>query len=558
MKKFTCLVVFVLLMTGMMLAETYPRNETLYETGGLWEPPSNWNPLVPWAAVTGTIGLIYETLFAFDPLKGELIPWLAEEGRWVNATTYRLTLRKGLAWQDGKPLTAEDVKFTFELAKKIKGIYYSTIWTWLKSIEILDDYTLYFKFSTPKYHEWTYQLYQISILPKHIWEKKTEDEILSGSNEGAIGSGPYLFHTYTQDRMVYKRNENWWGKKLLSLEPKPKYVVCMRFLSNNVALGALMKGELDISNDFLPNIASLKRFYGDVIHTWFDGPPYMLSDDTVFLFMNTRKKPMDDPKFRRALAFAINTQEIVDRVYQGQVVAANPLGFLPCWMDYYDEEVVKKYGFSYNPEKAAALLDKAGYKDVDGDGWREAPDGSEIELTIIVPYGWTDWMEAIKIIARDFERVGINVAPKFPDYSKYEEDMAYGKFDMLLNNFGAAVSATVWTLFNFLFTAIQDEMWDGNFGRYENPEVSKLVEQFNETPLDQVEKGKEIASKIEEIFLKDMPAIPLWYNGMWFQANTTYWKNWPSEKNPYAYPVTWPGMWLFGGTLVLMHVTPAE
>jgi len=64
----------------------------------------------------------------YDPLTDELIPWLAEEGKWVSANVYKLTLRKGLTWQGGKPLTAENVKFAFELTKKITSIYYSTIW----------------------------------------------------------------------------------------------------------------------------------------------------------------------------------------------------------------------------------------------------------------------------------------------------------------------------------------------------------------------------------------------------------------------------------------------
>ena len=552
MKKFTFICIAALLVFSLGFGVTYPRNETLYAGGGLWAPPSNWNPITPWAAVTGVVGLVYETLYNYDPLTDELIPWLAEEGKWVSANVYRLTLRKGLTWQDGKPLTAEDVKFTFELAKKITSIYYSTIWEWLDTIEVVDAHTLYFKFSDPRYHEWLYDLYQIPILPKHIWGRKTEEEVLSGANEYPVGSGPYSVQTYTQDRNVYVRNEDWWGTKLLGLKPAPKYIVYLRVLSNNVALGMLIKGELDISNFFLPGVPSLKRFYG--IHTWFEGPPYMLSDNTAFLFLNTTKKPMDDPKFRRALAFAINPDEIVKKVFEQQVLPSNPLGFLPIksWMKYYDEKVVEKYGFNYVPEKAAALLDEAGYKDVDGDGWREAPDGSEIKLSIIVPYGWTDWMESIKIIANAFKAVGLNVTAKFPDYSKYWEDLTAGKFDMAINNFGSQVSATVWTLYNWLFNPVTGEyMYNGNFGRYQNEELDELLRQVNSTPLEQEEKTQELLSKIEEIFLKEMPAIPLWYNGMWFQASESVWTNWPSEKNPYAYPVTWGGRWQIGGVMML-------
>ena len=560
MKKLAFLVVLILIISVLIFpAVRFKRSETLYAGGGLWAPPSSWNPITPWNAVTGTVGLIYETLYLYDPLKDEMVPWLVEKGEWEGPNVFKIVLRKGLTWSDGKPLTAEDVKFTFELSKKIPEIYYSPLWNWIDRIEMLDERTLVFKFSEARYHEWLYNLYQIPILPKHIWEKKSKDEILNGTNEGAIGSGAYLFETYDQDRMIYLRNENWWATKLLGLKPAPKRIVYLRVLSNNVALGMIMKGELDISNFFLPGVPNLKKYYD--IHTWFKDPPYMLSDNTAFLFLNTTKKPMDDPKFRRALAFAIDVEKIVRTVFERQVLPSNPLGFLPIdsWMKYYDEKVVEKYGFKFDPETAKKLLDEAGYKDVDGDGYREAPDGSKIHLKIIVPYGWTDWMESIKIIADNFRKIGLNVEAKFPDFGKYWEDLTSGKFDMAINNFGSQLSSTPWTLYNWLFNPeISEYMYNGNFERYKNDELFDLIKKFNLTPMDKTDEAKSIISKIEEIFLKEMPAIPLWYNGLWFQASKSAWTNWPSEDNPYAYPCTWGGRWQMGGLMMLTKLKPAK
>ncbi len=85
----------------------YKRDETLYAGGGLWAPPSNWNPITPWNAVTGTVGLIYETLFAYDPLRDEMIPWLAESGKWTSSNTYEVKIRKGVRWHDGYPFTSK-------------------------------------------------------------------------------------------------------------------------------------------------------------------------------------------------------------------------------------------------------------------------------------------------------------------------------------------------------------------------------------------------------------------------------------------------------------------
>ncbi len=548
--------VFLVAVSNVASTQSYPRQETIYAGGGLWAPPSNWNPIVPWACTTGTIGLVYETLFLYDPLKNEFIPWLAEEGSWVAPDTYRLRLRAGISWTDGTPLTVQDVKFTFELARKFPGIYYSGLWEWLSEIVVVDDLTLEFVFSDPHYHEWQYNLYQIPILPKHLWEGRSEEEVLSGSNEGGIGSGPYVFGPHTSDRQVYIRNEDWWGTELLGLKPSPKYIVYLRFVSNNVALGQLLKGELDWSNYFLPGIPRLVKFYG--IHTFYPEPPYMLPANTAFLFLNTKKPPLDNPAFRRAMAFAIDPRKIVDTVFEKQVTVANPVGFVPIdsWMSVYPEEVVKEYGFSYNPAKAEEILDAAGFVDRDGDGLRETPEGERMHLSIIVPFGWTDWMESIKIIAEQLRDVGIDVEAKFPDFSKYAEDMYNGTFDILLNNFGSTISATVWTLYNWLFQpVVEGPMYSGNFGRYENPKLMELVEDLNRTPWDDVAAAKEVVAKIAEIFLKEMPQIPLWYNGAWFHASTAVWKNWPSVDNPYAVPISWGGWWQLGGIMTLMGIT---
>jgi len=527
--------------------------------GGLWAPPSNWNPFTPWNAVTGTIGLVYETLFSYNPITGEREPWLAKEGKWIDDKTYKLCLRKGITWQDGKKFTADDVKFTFEIAKKYKSLYYSKMWNWIKDIKKVDDYTLVFEFNDPRYHEWNVNLYTIPIIPKHIWSTKAEKEVLSTSNEYPVGTGPYIAETWDQDKMVFLRNENWWGIKVFG-KPVPKRVVHIKIYSNNVALGMILKGELDWSNFFLPGVPRLKQVYKGLT-TWFDGPPYMLSDNTAYLFMNTKKPPMDNALFRRAVAFAINAQEIVDRVYEKQVVKANPSGFLPIpsWMKYYSKDIDGKYGFKYDPQKAKELLYDAGIVDKDGDGWRDLPNGQPFKLEIIVPYGWTDWMESIKIIAKDLQAVGIHAEAKFPDYGKYWEDLTKGKFDMAINNFNGNTSITPWTLYNFVVHhPIQDAMYDGNFGKYENAKLFALIDEINKTPFSNEKKLKELFGKVQKMMLEEMPAIPLWYNGLWFQASTMHWKGWPNEKNPYAYPCGWAGRWQLGAVKVLINLKPVK
>ncbi len=553
------LTILMPLLGPVTLAEKLPRDQTIYIGGGLWAPPSNFNPLTPWAAATGAVGLIYEPLFLYNPVSDEFIPWLAESGKWVSSNVYEVKLRDA-KWQDGAPLTADDVKFTFEYAKQHDGIYYSSIWNWLDSIEVVDGKTVRFIFKEPHYPEWTYYLYTIYIIPEHIWSKI--DKPLEEANTNPIGSGMYKLKSYDQNQVVYEFNDEWWGRDVFGT-PGPRYIVYLRVASNNVALAMLVRGELDWSNFFLPGVPQLVQQY-DFIHTWYKDKPYHLPANVAFLFINNQKYPLNLTEFRRAVAYAINVDEIINRVFEGTVIKSNSVGFLPIpsWQKYYAEDLDKSMGFTYDPEKAKQILDRLGFKDVDGDGYRETPQGEVLKLTIIVPFGWTDWMEAIRIISENLAAVGIYVEPKFPDFSKYFDDLTKGHFDFAINNFNSFVSPTPWTMYNWLFyrdtPPIGENSWNGNFGRYFNDEVQRIMDQILVTPMDDEATLKQLYRRLQEIFLRDLPYIPLWYNGFWFQASTLYWTGWPSEDNPYGVPVTWPGNWQLGGVLTLLNLKPAK
>ena len=93
---------------------------------------------------------------------------------------------------------------------------------------------------------------------------------------------------------------------------------------------------------------------------------------------------------------------------------ASPTGLLPIWNKWVDQKLVKQYGFSYNPTKAKAILAAAGYKDSNGDGFVENKDGSDIDLNIVCPNGWSDWMTSIQVIADSAKAVGIKITAVLP------------------------------------------------------------------------------------------------------------------------------------------------
>jgi peptide/nickel transport system substrate-binding protein len=531
--------------------ESYPRNETLYTTGKQWGPPSTWNPLDPNAAM-GVVGLQYETLFLFDPLADKFDPWLAESASWTDPTTYTIKVRSGMTWSDGEPITADDVAFTIGLAKiKVVG---SNIWDYVSDATATDATTVVVKFKDPAYQQWALWTYNSPIVPKHIWEAKANEDILKDTNANGVGSGPYMYKTAAEDRMVWVRNDSWWAKSALSLEVKPKYIVDIVNGANNIALGRLMQGDFDLSNNFLPGIATLvDKGY---VSTYFKAAPYMLSANTAWLVTNDQKPPLDDKDFRLAIAYAVNVPDIVNKVYGNIVAAANPTGLLPTWEKYVDTAQVNELGFSYDPKKAEAILLRAGYKK-GGDGFVTNKDGSPIKLTIMVPSGWSDWEAARDVIVASLKKVGINTEAKVTDYNGLVNDRNNGNFDMVLNN-EVQLSNSPWTYYDYMFRQplMSAEGKNRNFGGYENADAWALVQELDKTPVDDVVTAKEITSKLQKISLTDMPVIPLWYNGLWSQVSNVVWTNWPSDEGEHVLPATWNGYWQMGAIKMLTNLEP--
>ena len=564
-KRVISMLVLLLLSVGVLgalaVGQVYERSETLYVGGAAWGPASTWNPFQPGslANTTGTLGLVYETLFNYDPLTNTMIPWLAESGEWVGDNVYEVTLREGLTWSDGAPLTAEDVVFTMNLANQYEALWFAPMWEYLVNVINIGDLIVQFNFTDePLYQEFDSNLYNIPIVPKHLWEDRTEEEITIGANENPIGSGAYLYDTHGADRNVWLRNENWWAIDALGLYPAPKRIVDIRFSSNNVALGSVIMGDLDLSNHFLPGVAGLSD--NNVVKTYFDGAPYMLSANTAVLFLNTTIAPMDDAAFRKALAYAINTDDIVNVAYAQLVAAASPTGLLPSLSDFADEDVVADLGWTYDPAMAAQILADAGYADVNGDGYVEAPDGSAIALEVTCPSGWTDWMAAIAVISDSCKAAGINVEDVTPDYGAWNTQLQTGTFNMTLNNW-AAMSNTPWTLYNLLFRhPIQAQMQSGNFGRYDNQEIFDLVDALAAIPTSDIAGMKAACADIQTVMLEEVPMIPLWYNGLWAQYSDAVWTNWPvdGDNTPSRLPTTWSGYWQLGGLMMLCELEPAE
>jgi peptide/nickel transport system substrate-binding protein len=319
-----------------------PRAQTLYVSGKQWGPYTDFNPFRQGDYATGVLGLVYETLFRYDPLKDRFIPWLATKGSW-SGKTYVVTLRNGVRWSDGTPLTAADVKFSFETGK-LAGSEFATMWqTGLRSVTTSGN-QVRFQFSgTPNYQQWDTFRYSMPIVPRHIWSAYSAKAITTGNNDDMsklIGTGPFAYGAGKggSQTLQWNRRDGWWATAALGMRMPMRYIVDIHNTSNTASLQNFLQSKIDLSNNFFPGIDRMIR---GKVQTYYSRAPYMLAANTAWLVPNTTKKPLDDRNFRRALAFSINVGRIVKDDYGNIVSKASPTGLLPTWSKWVDKSLVR-------------------------------------------------------------------------------------------------------------------------------------------------------------------------------------------------------------------------
>jgi peptide/nickel transport system substrate-binding protein len=538
-------------------ATALPRSQTFYMSGSQWSPNNDLNPAKNWDYITALVGFAYETPFRYDPLKDRFIPWLASSGRWISRSTYVMTVRQGVKWSNGKPLTAKDFLYTFNTLK-IPTHPQHAFWrdTGLKSIRVKRN-TLVFTFAArPGYQQFDFYRFNVAIVPQHIFKRYSKNQLATGNlKKPVVGTGPYVYKSgigAQSETVVWQKNPKWWATKALGLKVAPKYVVDIKNGTNAAALANFVAGNIDLFNNFAPKSAIKGK-----VKTYFGRAPYHLGANTTWLFPNTTQKPLGDRQFRKALAYSINMKQILDKAYQGLVQKASPTGLLPIWSKWVNKAIVKKYGFSYSRAKARSILTAAGYKDRNGDGYVENKDGSKIDLKIVCPNGWSDWMTAIQVISTSARSVGIKVTPGFPDYNTMVDDRGHARYDLLLGN-DRQYSNTPWTYYQYIYQLpILANQTSTNYERYLNKNAWNLTKGLDKIPSTNKAAYRAQMSKLEKIFLQDLPAIPLWYNGMWAMFNTKHWKNWPSASGRQYTPSSWRNYWQMTSIDMLTHIKPA-
>ena len=213
-----------------------------------------------------SVGPIYEELTFVNGLQsGKTTDWLASHYAWSNGNkTLTFTIRPGVKWSDGKPLTAADVLFTFNLLKKFPGLDLNASWSVLKDVKRSGDkITLDFKTAAVPY--FYYVADQTPIVPQHVWASIKNPVTYKDSHP--IGSGPFTMNSCSPQVTKYTKNPNYWQKGL----PKIDTVYYPAFTSNDPANQQLASGKAQWGSQFIPNIKAYYSSKSADNHYWF--PP---------------------------------------------------------------------------------------------------------------------------------------------------------------------------------------------------------------------------------------------------------------------------------------------
>lgn len=514
------------------------------ESGGNWT--CNFNPY-NLSDVWLSLGPVYEPLIFVDTLKNNATkPWLATSYKWSNGNkTLTFTIRNGVKFSNGTPLSASDVVYTFNLLKQNKTLDINAIWSVLSSVTQQGSDQVVMQFKAPAVTYFYYIADQVGIVSKKVWSKIANPVKYPDTNP--IGTGPFTVSakTCTPQNISYKANTNYWVKGV----PKIATVNYPAFLTNDTANTFLANGQAQWGSQFIP---SIKKFLAGQpsIKWWF--PPVA----NVSVFINLTNPLLKNVAVRQAMAYAINRQRASTLGEFGYEPASNQAGIVtPTFSSWLNTSQAASFGnnYAYNPAKAISILTKAGFKK--GPDGIFAKNGQKLSFTIINNGGFSDWVNAVNVIVANLKTVGIQVRQQGLSQTQYQSKLYAGQYEL---GYGSETGGPgpYFELRQWLYSPNSAPIGTpagSNFERYKNPATDKLIEQYPQTtdPATQ----KQIISQLQLVMLKEVPVIPVTESVDWFQYDTAAFDGWPTPSNPYAQPAAYnyPD-W----GQVMMHLTPKK
>jgi peptide/nickel transport system substrate-binding protein len=442
------------------------------------------------------------------------------------------------------------VVFTFGLLQQYPELDRTSMLSFTDSVEATSDTQVVFNLSKV-YTQADTVIGMMNPVPEHIWSA-VEDPI-TFINENPVATGPFSIIQRFEDQ-VYElgANPNYWQ------EGKPQ-VPCLRYPAypgNEQANLALINGTTDWAGHFIPDIETTFVSADPENHGYYFWP----GGATVQLYANTTKAPFDDVQLRRAMSAAIDYESVVGIGMYGYTIASNAVGLGPRYESWINADAMAKadeMGLGkYNPELAMSILDEAGYVDSNGDGFRETPAGEELAFDVQVVNGWTDWVTSVQIISQNFQDVGLNAQVVTPEFGEWLNNLQQGNYDVSIG--WSDAGRTPWDSFrNQMYSGMigSDGLRNGiSWAGWSSPETDALLDAFTATA-DTAEQV-DIIGQVQNAFIDNVVAIPLFPGPTWYEYNTSRFTGFPTAEDYYTQGSPWRGVAHNSRLLIALNLVP--
>jgi len=526
-----------------------PRDKQLILGWSIASPIGVTNPwAVPGYTHQEGNNLMFEPLQYYAIFASKYVPWLAESCEYTSKdfTSLEIKLNPKAKWNDGTPVTADDVVYTFEgQMKNDKLPYHADFVQYVDTVTAKDKETVEVKFKIPaprfKFEVLTLKFDTgIPIVPK-AWEEKQKDVNAAAGGTDIPHSGPYDLVAWNATQKIYNLREDWWAIKAgLRKDPAVKRVVIVNLggqVGQNMDTVAqrIVNNEMDSSLDMRAQVIGNILAQNPKVTSWTGNKsPFGYRDWWPnSLWMNTTIAPYSDVRVRKAMSLSINRDQIDQVLYDGAHVSTiYPFPLYPALQKLADSPAVKAEEAKYNPgefnlDKSAKLMTDAGFTK-NGDGLWEK-DGKTVNATINGFEGIHS--DIAPVLVEMLRNGGFDAAVNFG--TDAQQNMNDGVPGLYLFGHGASLldPDAALELFDGKYsTPNGSAAGAGRWSRYKNPEYDKLLDEMAPLGSDDPKFQADAAAALG-IYWRDVIDIPIiqWLHRIPY--NNTYWTNWPSQTN---------------------------
>jgi peptide/nickel transport system substrate-binding protein len=494
--------------------------------------------------------LTYEPLLMFNMMnpRQDPIPWLATYKWSGDGKTLTFTVRSGVRWSDGQPLTGADVAFTFNLLKRNPAMHSTAPGpTPLPRSATASGNSVTLTFGAPEFAN-LFLIGSTYILPEHLWSSVSDPATYADPDP--VGTGPYLMSSFSTQQVKFTANPKYWQARLVHV-PEVDFP---NYQSNTTSNPALETGQIDYAGNFVTNVAPSYLDVSSTNHTWAPSPPYFADTNVVGLYLNVTVPPLNDPKVRQAISYGINRQALSTDGEAGYEPAASSSGGLnlPTDTSLLDRAYANDLPPTGDATKVSQILASDGYTRDGAHHW--VKNGQPIKFSIEDPSDYTDYATDAQLIASELNAQGFEVSFEGVQDAKWYTDYPVGHFDAMIH-WGAQGPSPIYYFENWLDYSQSQPLGKsagGDWERFDYPAAQAALARFEGT--DDRATQQQALNTLQGIMSAQAPVIPLVYGAAWYEYSTKKYTGWPTQSNQYTNPV--PNAPYLEYTL--LHLTPAS